>query len=769
MKQRWHFREGWLALVLLTGLYMAVVWSLQAAAWTDDLDLLTWVVMGAVPVGLVLAKSRLPGSVAHPLASLVGLAWIARLGFRFTPETAGWQERLLILGDRVVAWAQTVASGGAGADTAMFVLQMGVLLWFIAYTGTWYLFRAYNPWSALIPAGTTILINTYYTSANVTGFLVLFLIFGYLLVVRTHLFEREDEWRRTGVVYTPDIAIDFLRDGAVFALAVILLAWATPSLAEQARSNPVLARLGRPWAEVQRTWARLFGTLNYQGGRGSGPGSGWFGRSMTLRGPLNLSEEVVMYVYTSKGRYWRTVVFDTYTGAGWTTTNTRTVTVDERPAPLPLTEDVAGRERITVTVEMVRPIGSLLFAPAEPIQVSMPVNVLLAGPASDSGPLAETPETAVAQLYAQEPLIPGDRYEVVSALAVVDEASLRRAGTDYPDYIVPFYTQLPSTLPQEVIDLAKELTAGLETPYDKAKAIERYLRDIRYDEKIPGPRPGEDGVYYFLFRERAGYCDYYASAMAVMLRAVGVPTRIAQGYALGEYDPEKEVYEVRGVNAHTWVEVYFPGYGWIEFEPTASQPPLERPAGEEDQEDEEAAARTDEEERDPLDRLRELQEAFEPELPALPERPRASRVPPGVLFVPVGVALGSALVLGGGTLLMRRRWREVSPVERVYDQFVLLGRLLGTRPAASQTPREYLEHVADCVPAVRHVLGRLAFLVSKARYAPWRVTEAEERQAAELWGEARRPLVSRALREAPRRLADALRRTASRARRRGTP
>ncbi|MDQ7030679.1 MAG: transglutaminaseTgpA domain-containing protein [Ardenticatenia bacterium] len=748
---------------------MTVVWSLQAAEWTEDLDMLTWVVVVAVPVGLLLAKSRLPGSIAHPLAALVGLVWIARLGFRFTPETAGWQERLILLGERIVAWMETIVAGGASADTAIFVLQMAVLLWFIAYTGTWYLFRAYNPWSALIPAGTTILINTYYTSANVTGFLVLFLIFSYLLVVRTHLFEREEEWQRAGIVYAPDITIDFLRDGVVFALAVILLAWATPSLAEEARSNPLFAYLGRPWAEVQRTWARLFGTLNYQGGRGSGPGSGWFGRSMTLRGPLNLSEEVVMYVYTSKGRYWRTVVFDTYTGAGWTTTDTRLVTVDENPASLPLIENVAGRERITVTVEMIRPVGSLLFAPAEPVQVSMPVNVLLAGPASNSGPLAETPETAVAQLYAQEPLIPGDRYEVVSALAVVDEASLRQAGTDYPDYIATHYTQLPPSLPQEVIDLSKELTAGLETPYDKAKAIEQYLRDIRYDEEIPGPRPGEDGVYYFLFRERAGYCDYYASAMAVMLRAVGVPTRIAQGYALGDYDPAKEVYEVRGVNAHTWVEVYFPGYGWIEFEPTASQPPLERPAGASQKEEEdETAARSDEEEPNPLDRLQDLQEALDPELPTLPARPRARGVPTGVLFVPVGAALGSVLVVSAGAMLMRRRWREVSSVERAYDQLVFLGRLLGEQPSPSQTPWEYLQHVASRVPRVRRALERLALLVSTARFAPWRLTEEDERRALALWDEARRPLTARALRQVPRRFVSLLRHAAGRARHRFT-
>ncbi len=106
-----------------------------------------------------------------------------------------------------------------------------------------------------------------------------------------------------------------------------------------------------------------------------------------------------------------------------------------------------------------------------------------------------------------------------------------------------------------------------------------YLRkNISYNDQIDAPPDGVDPVHYTLFVTQEGYCNYYASAMAIMLRSQGVPSRVVSGYAQGEYDETSQSYRVRANNAHTWVEVYFPQYGWIQFEPTASLPLIDRPA-----------------------------------------------------------------------------------------------------------------------------------------------------------------------------------------------
>ncbi len=111
------------------------------------------------------------------------------------------------------------------------------------------------------------------------------------------------------------------------------------------------------------------------------------------------------------------------------------------------------------------------------------------------------------------------------------------------------------------------------------RAIETYLRSFTYNDDIEAPPPDRDPVEYFLYDIREGYCDYYATSMVVMLRSLGIPARAVSGYAEGRYDEEARLYYVTERDAHTWVEVYFPDYGWIEFEPTAGETQLNRPSG----------------------------------------------------------------------------------------------------------------------------------------------------------------------------------------------
>jgi transglutaminase-like putative cysteine protease len=136
---------------------------------------------------------------------------------------------------------------------------------------------------------------------------------------------------------------------------------------------------------------------------------------------------------------------------------------------------------------------------------------------------------------------------------------------------------LPRTIPARVRNLALEITDRITNPYDKAKAIERYLREnYPYDLDVPAPPDGADVADYFLFDLQRGYCDYYATAMVVLARLNGLPARFVSGYAPGSYDAPNAQYIVRELNAHSWSEIYFPHIGWIEFEPTAALPEIER-------------------------------------------------------------------------------------------------------------------------------------------------------------------------------------------------
>jgi protein-glutamine gamma-glutamyltransferase len=158
-------------------------------------------------------------------------------------------------------------------------------------------------------------------------------------------------------------------------------------------------------------------------------------------------------------------------------------------------------------------------------------------------------------------------YEASSLPPDVSAAELRRAGTDYPPRITSVYLQLPSLDPR-IPQLARQVATGATTPYDQAMAVEGYLQTHYTYTLDMGLTPPHDPLAYFLFERRKGHCEYFASAMAILLRALGIPTRYINGFQAGEYNDVGGDFIVRASDAHSWVEAYFPGHGWITFDPT---------------------------------------------------------------------------------------------------------------------------------------------------------------------------------------------------------
>ncbi|HYL45620.1 MAG TPA: DUF3488 and transglutaminase-like domain-containing protein [Candidatus Limnocylindrales bacterium] len=161
------------------------------------------------------------------------------------------------------------------------------------------------------------------------------------------------------------------------------------------------------------------------------------------------------------------------------------------------------------------------------------------------------------------------RYEASSLVPMVPPEELRAAAEPYPDNIRALYLQLPRLDPR-IPKLAEQIAAGSNNNYDKAANIERYLKTrFGYTLDLTGP-PTADPLSYFLFVRRAGHCEYFASAMTVMLRSLGIPARYATGFLPGQFNDVAGDYIVRASDAHAWVEAYFPGFGWITFDPTPS-------------------------------------------------------------------------------------------------------------------------------------------------------------------------------------------------------
>ncbi len=279
---------------------------------------------------------------------------------------------------------------------------------------------------------------------------------------------------------------------------------------------------------------------------------------LRLRGIL--SDTLVMRVRTTRAGFWRGLAFDEYTGRGW---RMRERGVEEyfadggRIVPRFSPDDPwpAGSEQVIQTfyVEAAQP--NVIFAAYRPFEVFFPVGSLGVD--------------RYAGLRSPIPLEKGMIYSVISRVPNPTPRQLRRRDEeDDPGEIRARYLQLPA-IPERVRRLADQLTAGLGSPYEKAVAINQFLvRIYTYNLQAPVLPDGADAVDSFLFVSKQGACETFASALTVLLRAVGVPARVVTGYTSGQYNILTGYYEVRNSDAHAWVEAFLPRVGWIEFEPT---------------------------------------------------------------------------------------------------------------------------------------------------------------------------------------------------------
>jgi hypothetical protein len=352
---------------------------------------------------------------------------------------------------------------------------------------------------------------------------------------------------------------------------------------------------------------------------------------------------------------------------------------------------------------------------------------------------------------------PGKRYTVVSLVSRATPDQLKRAGalSTYPREVVSRYTALPE-MPYRVEALTLDLTRNQSTVYDKARAVEAYLRTFHYTTDVVPPPTDRDAVDYFLFEMKEGYCDYFASAMSVMLRSIGIPARVASGYASGDRATPSDPFTIRDSNAHSWVEVYFPRYGWIEFDPTPGGAAY--------------AVAVNSGEADPA--LGPEQLTPEPESPPAgeqaPEDPGAAADPsatggessplnPTTLRAAALALLALALLGGALAVLWYSGFAGLPPPAAAYARTTQLASILGWRPRPSETPREYTSRLGQAAPAVGPSLGLIADSFIALRYGRQRAQPSAVMLDA-AWLKVREGLAREAVRGVTRRLQLARRR-----------
>lgn len=742
--------EGWLAVVLMFTAVLCVLGAVLDVGWVAEDEVVIPAVLIGAFLGLVLAKRPLHSVLAWALILIYVLFVTAvYLGDLFPPLPIllrggeplrqFWLQNGGFFFDRMGSWIVAVYRGGTSQETVVFAFGLGVAAGLIAAYALWATFRSRKPLLGLALLGLLLAVNSYYGNLDIwwmAGFV------GVMALVTAvlHFTNLEQKWRKSNVDYSDQLRIDLMIHAAVIAAFLLALSIILPSIQiskiqERIQSFTAVAEtdeaFGRAFAGVQqpRRDARP-PSPGRIGGEGIMPRNYLIGITPELAETILMTATVQVQnndgtwepapAELLRGTHWRALSYQDYTGRGWVISEERRELVDAfqpidqlpRAAAIPLRQDIYWQRAD-------RPVRYTL---------GLPTQMDRATTAGWRG------LDDLVRVWGE-----GTLYGAETRLSLADPDALRQtAVSDIPAPILARYTALPDTVPQRVHDLAQEVAGNYSNPYDQARAIERFLRQYPYTLNVPSPPPGVDPVDYFLFDLQRGYCDYYASSMVVMARSLGLPARMAIGF-LGQQPDENGVQTVRQINSHSWAEIYFPEYGWIEFEPTAAfASPREYSFAFDSLADQYIPQFDDTLEESLLD------------LPTIPDRAPQEPFPWGRLFILLGIFFYILYRVWG-------KWRErryPSRIEWAYHNFQKEAAALGDTDPRSQTPYEFAYATMEEMEAFRnggtpksvnqtaqlqHQVRQLAEVYVDYRYAPEKRSDGEER-AISAWESLKRPL-----------------------------
>ena len=547
--------EDWLTFAPALVVYIAIAIAIQQAEWVRDFPSLVPAVIGGLIIGLLAARTRASHFLVHPVALLLGLMVITLTA---TPYGDGGSiaARVEDVVARMNEWVLVVREDDVSNDNLPFVLLVHTLGVFVSYLAAWAVFRWRNAWIAVAPACAGLLVIIATTSGRPSGAFLMFSFGALLLISRLHLQRAFVQWDRARVEYPEWLSLQSAQLTLVLTVVMVVIAWQVPLGRQADAIDTTIDYVTDPIEAALEPVSRLFNDL-----AGSGGNFHKFGRTLPIRGDVSLGKKVLFEVRGESLGLVRGTSYDEYTGSGWRSSDREEEEVNAGDPTSAEIQARAYRERIITTLDIeVFDDEETLFSVGTPLGTNI-----------DS--IADLPESFpgdIERIRSQEDLQEGDRYRVAGTLSIATPDQLRADGVNYPDWVRERYLQLPDDLPDRVGDEAARVTEGVTNPYDLAKAIEAYILEFELDMSVRSAPSRRDVVDFFLFDLQRGYFDYFSTAMTVMLRTQGVPARVAVGYVL---DPEDlnvstGVFSVRKNDAYSWVEVYFPTYGWVDFNPS---------------------------------------------------------------------------------------------------------------------------------------------------------------------------------------------------------
>ena len=731
-----------------------------------------------IPVCFV--RVKLHSFFIHLVSLLVGMIFVLYQTLTLI-QNMPFMEKVSELKLRLAYWYGIATSDGISTDLIPYTITLLSLSWLLGYVCSWFTFKHNNIWISIVLNGVSILTCLSILPQEYGSRFYLYAFTAMILITHITTVKQKREWTKNGTSFNKLDGWLTLNSAVWYSIAILLIATAMPMKIYVSRPVADAWKNARtPIADIEEEFTRLLGSVPsriQQNGRFFGKFLPFIGSiSFREEGVLTTKSDYPNYwisrtydTYTHEG--WisgetntvdirKNFNFDNTKGLKSTKPVKQSIEMS-----FPSNQFFAGGSISSVSepieLESLKPKSFKISIGDDTFDKSIPSDLQVFELESEKmfrenppgmsfgiyGNLLEENlpkeytyinttsgenDTEIINLVRDMPLnldivdwnlsrqIPANKkLTMVSHISVSTPEDLRNSSQEYHGFIKDHYLDLPKDMPSRISNLANQITYEKTTPYDKAVAIENHLRsgDYIYSQKISTPPVGNDGVDYFLIVSKAGYSDYFASAMTVMLRDLGIPSRLATGYSSGSYDSKNDMSTVKDSDSHGWVQVYFPGYGWIDFEPT---PNWERPSRALREKTPSSFIRSDSVYKD--GDYPKLPDELYDELGTEGESTTTANMNINILtqktiLIPVSLFFSSAVILLFITVFWKYGLSGLSPTERITTKMYRLAILAGISKNNYQTIEEYSLILSTKYPIIKTDIYRITNAHMKEKYS----------------------------------------------------
>ncbi len=571
MKKKSQNQFDWVSTLLIFILFMLATSRLGLTKWAENLDVTGWLLFLGAVLGYLLGRWRVHWLVITPVSILLSGVLFPLSFILMLSQRAGFFAKILEVWTRISTTAAQLLGNQPVTDSILFLLVIGILFWLVGLATGLTMMRSGKPWIPLVLLGLGLLVIEHYQADPRRAFYTwAYAVVALILLGRLFYLKLRNEITDKNQNIGSETEFDFNRGVVITALLIGFTALLIPRLVHLFIPTSVeQTRLTQKWETFTQNFENVFYALE----QGKLSQEQLIAEDFSLGTGQIQGDETVLYIQTGAKTphnfpaYWRGKAYSTYNNKTWSLGNTYKQIYN----PLQkINTKQAGEDQIEmkVWVQSFLPSLTQIYTLGESVSFNRVVSAAVA---------TETIfDKEIMAYFIDDGIKEKEIYRFETIVSVPASEELRNVGTNYPSWVLERYLQLPDGISEKMINLSNEITANNATPFDKTIAVTQYLRsNYEYQSIIPTPAKKLDPVEWFLFDYKKGFCNYFASAEVILLRISGVPARLAVGYAAGLPGSAGDGITVQKKDSHAWPEVYFPGYGWIPFEPTSSLPTLE--------------------------------------------------------------------------------------------------------------------------------------------------------------------------------------------------